>query len=108
MHLRQFYKKIRDVEVTIDEPFPLMCSFPTADGGRGGVISEVNRYEAARLIVEGRATLATSEQRDGYLAEQAETKRVTDEFEAARRRHLQFFSNLDVRPVAPVRQLGKK
>jgi hypothetical protein len=67
MDLRQFYKKIRDVEATILEPFPFVASLETPDGGKPGVITEAPRYQAARMIVEGSVRRASEEEKQEFL-----------------------------------------
>jgi hypothetical protein len=57
--LRAYYKKLREVERGIADPFPVVVSVETTDGGREGVKTEVARHAAAKQIVEGRARIAT-------------------------------------------------
>ena len=60
MKLKEFYRRVREVESGIEEAFPLIASLPTSDGGRPGVITEETRAVAARFIAEGRSRLATA------------------------------------------------
>ena len=53
MDLRQYFKKIRETEAALTEPFPLVVSLHTEDGGKPGMVSEVSREVAAKMIVEG-------------------------------------------------------
>ena len=53
MDLRAFYQKIRDAAAAIDEPFPIVVSLATADGGKPGRPIEVTRQVAAKMMVEG-------------------------------------------------------
>ena len=62
MDLRAYYQKIRKLESELPEPFAVVVSRDTADGGRAGVMTEAPRWLAAKLIVEDRATLASPEQ----------------------------------------------
>jgi hypothetical protein len=57
MDLRIYYQKIRDVEATITEEFPVVVSKETPDGGKKGVRTQVPRKIAAKMIVEGLAEL---------------------------------------------------
>lgn len=59
MDLRIFYQKVRKVEQEITEPHVVMVSLETPDGGKPGIKTEVSRESASRLIVEGRARLAS-------------------------------------------------
>jgi hypothetical protein len=62
MDLRQYYQAIQTLEQTIKDNPVVVVSAATGDGGRAGILSEVTSHTAARLIVEGRAMLATKEQ----------------------------------------------
>jgi hypothetical protein len=62
MDLRAFFQKLRKIEQGIVEPHVVMVSHETSDGGRPGQLSEVSRSNAARLILEGHAHLATAEE----------------------------------------------
>jgi hypothetical protein len=108
MDLRQFYKKIRDVEVAIPERFPFVVSLETADGGKPGVITEAPRYQAARMIVEGRARLASEEEKQVFLERCAAARKAAEEVEAARRLHLNLFAGFEGRPALPLQRNSKK
>ncbi|MGA8599676.1 MAG: hypothetical protein WB676_33550 [Bryobacteraceae bacterium] len=88
MDLRQYFQKIRQVEGSIAEKYPLVTSLETEDGGKAGVVSEVPRYEAARTIVEGKARLATDEEKQAFQERLAAGLKAAEELEAAKR--LQF------------------
>ena len=66
MDLRMFYQKMRKLEQEITAPHVVVISAETPDGGKAGVQTEVTREMAARLIVEGRARLATSEEAEEF------------------------------------------
>lgn len=82
MDLRLFYQKVRQLEKEIEGSHTVVVSSETPDGGRPGQTSEVAKGVAARMIVEGRARLATPEERAQYQAEMARG------IEAAKRRDL--------------------
>jgi hypothetical protein len=88
MDLKQYFQKIRKLESSIAEKYPLVTSLETEDGGKAGIVSEVPRYEAARTIVEGRARLATDEEKQAYQERLEAGLKAAAEFEAAKR--LQF------------------
>jgi hypothetical protein len=83
--LRQYFKKIRDTESGLTESFPLVISLETTDGGKAGVISEVSREQAAKLIVESCARLANDAEKAAYFEKQASDKKAADRAEMARR-----------------------
>lgn len=85
MDLKQYYKKIGLAEEQISEEYPLISSLETSDGGKAGRISEVSRQIAAKLMVEGRATLANEDEISDYRSRQAAAKRAAAKAEIARR-----------------------
>ena len=62
MNLRVYYQKIRTLEAEIAEPFAVIISRETGDGGKAGVKSDVPRYLAAKLITEEKAELASPQE----------------------------------------------
>lgn len=62
MDLRGFYDVIKKIAAEIAEDAVVIVSRETADGGRAGVMTEVPRMLAARLIAEGKAGLASAEE----------------------------------------------
>ncbi len=57
MDLRDYYRKIREKEQEIAEPFVTVVSLKTLDGGRPGRKTFVSRKVAAKLIVDGKVEL---------------------------------------------------
>jgi uncharacterized Fe-S cluster-containing radical SAM superfamily enzyme len=68
MDLRAFYQKLRKIEREITDVHVVVVSHETPDGGRAGQLAEVSRSIAARLILEGRARLATIEETAEFRA----------------------------------------
>jgi len=66
--MKSYFRRIREVEDSIVEKDAVIVSSQTADGGREGVITEVPRMVAARLVAEGRARLASDAERSEYVA----------------------------------------
>ncbi len=85
MDLRAYYQELRDVEASITEEFVVVVSKPTPDGGKAGIRTEVTPGVAARLVVEGRARLASAEESETYLAEVRDTKQRYDDAVASSR-----------------------
>jgi hypothetical protein len=91
--LKQYFRKIREIEATINTPHTFVTSLETPDGGKGGIVTEVTREIAAKMIAEGRALLTTNTERETFLAQQ-ETERVqAEKAEAARRVHVTIVSD---------------
>ena len=66
MDLRVYYAKIREASATIPGEFTVLVSRETPDGGVPGVMSEASKSVAAKMLVEGRARLATLEESNEY------------------------------------------
>jgi hypothetical protein len=58
MDLRVYYQKIRSEEAKIPGKFAKVTSLATPDGGKPGMMTEVPRRVAAKMIVDGTAKLA--------------------------------------------------
>ena len=52
MDVKTYYQRIRTTEATITTPFAVVSSLGTDDGGKKGVLVEVPRHLAAKMIVE--------------------------------------------------------
>ncbi|SPF33173.1 conserved hypothetical protein [Candidatus Sulfopaludibacter sp. SbA4] len=85
MDLRLYYQKIRDASSKITDAFPVVVSKETADGGKDGILSEVTRAVAAKMLVEGNARLASPEETNAFHQKHAEAKRVAEQAAAAAR-----------------------
>ncbi len=85
MDVRQYYRKLREVEAGISDPFVLVSSLETADGGKAGIINEVTREQAAKGIVESRVRLSTEAEQKAYLAKRTADRKAYDKAETARR-----------------------
>ncbi len=96
MDVRQYYRKVREAESSIHGEYPLMVSLETTDGGKAGVVSEVSRDVAAKLIVEGRAVPATQEEQDLYRERQALSRKKAESAELARRVQVAIISESDL------------
>jgi len=79
MNLRAYYHKIREIELTLLEPFIVIASHETADGGKEGVLTEVPKQLAAKMIAEGRARVANEEAAKDFRERKAEAKRYADQ-----------------------------
>ena len=95
MDVKQYYRKVREVETTLTEPYVLVVSLETSDGGRAGIVSEVQRFVAAKMIVEGRAGLASEDEKQAYLEQQSATKRAAQKAEMARRLQVAIIAEPD-------------
>lgn len=85
MDIKQYFRKIREAEAAISEDFPVVISRETSDGGKEGIPTEVSRSIAAKMIVEGRAVLASERQAAEYRAQQRAAKESFDAAELSRK-----------------------
>src|SRR6266851_8090225 len=85
MNLRTYFQKIREVEQTLREAFIVVVSQETSDGGRRGLLTEVPKHLAARMIADGRACLASEEESREFHEKKVEAKRLSDEENMASR-----------------------
>jgi 16S rRNA C1402 (ribose-2'-O) methylase RsmI len=107
MDLRAYYKKMRDVEAAITSEEVIVMSKATADGGVDGVLCEVSRATAARLIVEKRARLATSEEVVSYRKQSDEQARRADQECMARKVQVAVLSDADFRSLKDAQRKSK-
>jgi hypothetical protein len=66
MDLRAFFQKVRKLESDIHTAHVIVVSLETPDGGKPDQMTEVTRETAAKIIVEGRARLATEAESAQY------------------------------------------
>jgi hypothetical protein len=96
MDLQVYYQKIREMETTIADEFPLVVSMETADGGKSGTKTEVARRQAAKLLVEGMVRLASKDEAKAHREAAAEAKRVAERAVAAARVQLTVLSTTEL------------
>lgn len=85
MDLKRYYQKIREVESGIGEPFAVVVSLETPDGGKAGTMTEVAPRVAAKMVVDGVARLASPEEARRLRETQAEAQRAAEQAAAASR-----------------------
>ncbi|MCL5744213.1 MAG: hypothetical protein M1541_09860 [Acidobacteria bacterium] len=71
--------------MSLREPVVVVVSLETPDGGKAGVRTEVSRQTAAKMLVEGRARLASEQEAHDFQEEKVEAKRAADQIAAANR-----------------------
>lgn len=103
MDVKQYFRKLRETEASITDAYPLVMSLETGDGGKAGIITEVHRHVAAKMIVEGRAVLANEEERVSYRERQVSAQRVAERDQLARRLQVAIVTDSELH-----QQLGTK
>lgn len=96
MDLKQYFRKLRETESCLTDPYPVVISLDTADGGKAGVPTEVPRVVAARMIVEAQAVLASEEEGELYRSQRAAAKQAADKAELAKRVQVTIISEPDL------------
>jgi hypothetical protein len=81
MDVRQYYKKLHELEVTLPEADAVVVSYETPDGGKAGVMTEVARRNACQLLLERRARLASDAEAEEFRRNEAAKRK---EFELNR------------------------
>jgi hypothetical protein len=76
MDLRGYYRKIRELEATIAEDFPIVRSLASEDGGRSGKLTEVPRAVAARMVIDGSAEIASAEEARDFRQQVEEARKA--------------------------------
>jgi|WetSurMetagenome_2_1015567.scaffolds.fasta_scaffold465438_2 hypothetical protein len=99
MDLRGYYKRIQELEQTIDSKDIWVVSVETPDGGKAGVITEVPKRIGCQMVVEGRARLATSEEAQDFLTCQQEQRQSAEQLQASRRLQIGVISDQDLRSI---------
>lgn len=84
MDLKVYYRKIRELESEITESDVVVVSLETPDGGRSGEASEVPKLLAAKLVVQGKARLASADEAARYRGSLREASVRAQEAAAAR------------------------
>jgi len=85
MDLKVYYQKLREIESGILEAHPVVVSNETPDGGKAGVRTEVTRGVAARLILAGKARLASEEEAAEFRSSAAAAHNPAEQAVAASR-----------------------
>jgi hypothetical protein len=106
MDLKIYFQKIHDLEAKIVDAFPVVVSHEHSDGGKAGVLTEVTRAIAAKLIVEGMARLATIEESKRFQELKAEAKRLADQAMAAAKVQLSVLTSTELEKLRGL--TGKK
>ncbi len=85
MDLRAYYTKIRETEAQLEGNHHVVVSLATSEGGKPGVRTEVPRAIAAKLIAEGRARVASDEEKSEFHEGQRAARDRFEEEQAVRR-----------------------
>jgi len=107
MDLRMFYQKLRKIEQEIADAHVVVVSNETPDGGREGLKSEVSRGTAARLLLEGRARLASAEEGAEYRAAVQKAVQEAQQRSMAEKVQVNVISEADIRAIKAAARVEK-
>ena len=96
MDLRLYFHKIRTIEATILAEHTVVVSLETSDGGRPGQLSEVSRAVAAKLVVQGKARLASDEESVEFKQGIRDAKKAADDLLAKDRVQINVLQDSDL------------
>jgi hypothetical protein len=108
MDLKAYFKKIKETEASIEEPYLLIVSLETPDGGKPGTVVEVSRHEAAKAMAEGRALRANEEQKEAYFKAEGERRKSAEKAELSRRLQIAIISDSELRTPAATPEKGEQ
>jgi hypothetical protein len=99
MDLRVYYQKLKKLEQEITDPHVVVISHETPDGGKAGQKTEVSRSAAARLVLEGRARLATPEEAAEYRSAAEQSRQAAEQRAMAQKIQVNVVSEADFRTI---------
>jgi thiamine monophosphate synthase len=108
MDLRVFFQKLRKIEQEIAEPHVVVVSEETPDGGRAGQLTEVSRSNAARLILEGHAHLATAAEAAEFHSAARKALEDAQQRMLAEKIQVTVISDADLRPMKNASRAEKR
>jgi hypothetical protein len=95
MNLKSYFQKIREFESSIIEPFVVLISHETSDGGKEGLLTEVPKAVAAKMIADG-GRLASEEAAKEFQERKAQAKREADSEATANRMQVTLVPTADL------------
>jgi hypothetical protein len=99
MDVKTYYQRIRATEAMITTPFTVVSSLSTDDGGKKGVLVEVPRYVAAKMIVEGSAEIAPADQAAAFVQAQEAACKAAREAAAAAKLEVTMVSSDELKKL---------
>jgi hypothetical protein len=96
MNLKLYFQKIREFESSIVEPFVVLMSHETSDGGKEGLLTEVPKAVAAKMIADGRGDLASEEAAREFQERKAQAKREAEAEATANRMQVTLVPTADL------------
>jgi hypothetical protein len=101
--LKKYFDALKALEAALPDEDAVVVSLETNDGGAAGVMSEAPRRIACRLVVEGRARLATEEEKAAYHEREAERRLEWEEAELSKRIQVHVLADGEKREIRGLR-----
>lgn len=95
MDVKGYFRRLREKEAELPDGDLVVVSEATADGGKAGVLSVVPKQIASRLLVEGRARLASEEEQRRFEREEKAAREAWQKLQEAQRIHVQLMNGLE-------------
>lgn len=99
MDLKAYYRRIRELETSFEDEFLMIKSLATEAGGVAGRVTEVSRLTAARMIVDGRAEVASEPEAEAFRAQREEARKQETEKRQASQIQFTVLSEDDLRAL---------
>ena len=96
MDVRIYYRKVQEQEDRIAEDAVVVKSLETPDGGKAGLLTEVSKRNAAILITEGKAELASPQEARRFRDEAKSAKLAVERQDAARRIQMSLVPTMEL------------
>jgi hypothetical protein len=100
MDVKTYYQKIRETEAAIPTQYTVVSSLATDDGGKKGVLVEVPRRLAAKMIVEGSAQIAAADIATAFLQSQEAACKAAQEAATASKLEVTMVSSDELKKLA--------
>jgi D-serine deaminase-like pyridoxal phosphate-dependent protein len=94
-----YFQKLHEIEQSIGTPWVVVASEETPDGGKAGVMTEVERRAAARQILEGKARLATEVEAQQYHSAMEQERAAAEQAALSGRVQLAVLSDQELRSL---------
>ena len=107
MDLRAYYKSIHDMEAKLPTEEVAVVSKATPDGGLEGVVSEMPRAAAAKLLIEDRVRLATAEEAVAYRKEMDERRRKAQDLALSQRVQVAVITDGELQSLKSTKRTAK-
>ena len=108
MDLRVYFQKVKQIEENIEGAYAVIVSHETSDGGLPGMFTEVHKASAAKLVVEGKARMATIDETNAFQQAKVLAKDESDQAAQAGRVQLNLVSDSEMKAIKSALKGSKK